>query len=763
MKQRGKWARRIALSSIIATAMVGSAGAQVAEAEDPLSGLNSLRQVDVNDHLPDLSGIVTNMDAAKRLGKALFWDIQVGSDGMACASCHFKAGTDPRVRNQLSPGHLLELRDIQGDGTPGDDSFGGLISGDGFTDSDDLSPLSTAGMTAGGQAARANITLSASDFPFHQLQDSSDRNSNIVYTTNDIMSSSGTFGGEFNGLVFGSAEDNCSPAIHFSHIFQTTSGVPTRRVEPRHTPSTINAVFMFDNFWDGRGKNAFNGVDPFGLRTVAEGKAKVLKLQGWSLAPVDLKNSNGDFLKNFSAASQAIGPPTGDHEMSCEGRTWADVGKKLLRNGLRPLQQQQVHTGDSMLGSLSSPAGGLNTSYVNMIRESFHYSYWAGFGTWNFDNQNAPSFNPSGYTQMEHNMAMFFSIAVALYESTLVSGETRFDDFLEGDSSALTASEKRGLDIFAGQGKCTACHATEILTKASTFHLIDENAEEGLVEFMHMAQGSVVPAFYDNGFYNIGVRPTVQDILRGGKDPFDNPLSWTRQFLETPFALSLGAQSFLDMFEIDPCTFEVIPSGVSPESCDTNTELAFIANNILGDPIKDRRAVDGSAKTSQLRNIGLTAPYFSNGGTATLAQLVEAYNRGMNRRGEDTADGPLDPADDTSGTGVRGEGDPVSNQNNGSNLDPDITNLGLDANQQQDLVNFLLSLTDDRVACDSGPFDHPSLPVPNGHDEVTGEDYILDLPAVGASGFPGIGASCYKNSGDLFDQGGIFEVSGGTP
>jgi cytochrome c peroxidase len=26
------------------------------------------------------------------LGKALFWDVSVGSDGMACASCHFHAG-----------------------------------------------------------------------------------------------------------------------------------------------------------------------------------------------------------------------------------------------------------------------------------------------------------------------------------------------------------------------------------------------------------------------------------------------------------------------------------------------------------------------------------------------------------------------------------------------------------------------------------------------------------------------------------------------
>ena len=38
------------------------------------------------------------------LGKALFWDQQIGSDGQACASCHFAAGSDNRSINALNPG-----------------------------------------------------------------------------------------------------------------------------------------------------------------------------------------------------------------------------------------------------------------------------------------------------------------------------------------------------------------------------------------------------------------------------------------------------------------------------------------------------------------------------------------------------------------------------------------------------------------------------------------------------------------------------------
>jgi len=51
--------------------------------------------------------------AAIELGKALFWDQAVGSDGLdvnqrpigqACASCHFNAGADSRTFTQLNPG-----------------------------------------------------------------------------------------------------------------------------------------------------------------------------------------------------------------------------------------------------------------------------------------------------------------------------------------------------------------------------------------------------------------------------------------------------------------------------------------------------------------------------------------------------------------------------------------------------------------------------------------------------------------------------------
>ena len=53
----------------------------------------------------DLNGAVSQdaRTAAIALGKALFWDSAVGSDGTACATCHFNAGADSRSKNQLDP------------------------------------------------------------------------------------------------------------------------------------------------------------------------------------------------------------------------------------------------------------------------------------------------------------------------------------------------------------------------------------------------------------------------------------------------------------------------------------------------------------------------------------------------------------------------------------------------------------------------------------------------------------------------------------
>lgn len=61
--------------------------------------------------------------------------------------------------------------------------------------------------------------------------------------------------------------------------------------------------------------------------------------------------------------------------------------------------------------------------------------------------------------------------AIAAFERTIVSGPSRFDDYVGGNKSALNESEKRGLILFTTTASCTACHNGSNFTD-SKFHAL---------------------------------------------------------------------------------------------------------------------------------------------------------------------------------------------------------------------------------------------------------------------------------------------------
>jgi cytochrome c peroxidase len=48
--------------------------------------------------------------------------------------------------------------------------------------------------------------------------------------------------------------------------------------------------------------------------------------------------------------------------------------------------------------------------------------------------------------------------AIASYERTVVSTNSRFDQYMKGDKQALTNDEKAGLALYIGKANCSACH-----------------------------------------------------------------------------------------------------------------------------------------------------------------------------------------------------------------------------------------------------------------------------------------------------------------
>jgi cytochrome c peroxidase len=54
--------------------------------------------------------------------------------------------------------------------------------------------------------------------------------------------------------------------------------------------------------------------------------------------------------------------------------------------------------------------------------------------------------------------------AIATFERTILSGNSPYDRFLNGDKQALSAAAKRGLDIFQRTGECSECHKGDNFT-----------------------------------------------------------------------------------------------------------------------------------------------------------------------------------------------------------------------------------------------------------------------------------------------------------
>ena len=583
-----------------------------------LSSLD-LRTVPVPGPSQDvLNEFIADKAAAIQLGKALFWDPKVGSDNKtACASCHSSAGADTRTKNQLDPG-LLRL------------------------------PVADTTFQLGGP----NYQLKESDFPFTRFLTQNPETNDLYLRSsdiNDVASSQGVFSGTFKSINVtykGALPDVCDYSASDPDNFHM-GALNTRRVEPRNTPTVINAVFNFRNFWDGRANNVFNGGDPFGLRN---GEPLVWKKEAGIVRKVKVE------IESSSLASQGSGPPLSGTEMSCSGRHFVNLGKKLLHQKI--LEGQVISPNDSVLGQFA----GDRPPYLALVKQAFNPSYWQSPDILRFTQADArahksmdlrarpESFNQQfaeDASQLQANFGLFFSLAMQMYQSTLVADDTRFDQYAResatGTSNKLNDDERAGLAIFQGKGHCINCHGGAELTNASFRNVIDKRLEVMLIN------GKLKT--YDNGFYNIGVRRTMDDIGIGGSDKFGNPLSESLLFLT-------GKESLLGN-GFDASKYATVPKEVN---------------------------VNGAFKTPGLRNVELTGPYFHNGGKATLMQVVDHYNRG---------------------------GD--FGKENEENLDVDIQPLGLNETEKINLVKFLLTLTDDRVKMEKAPFDHPSLCMPNGH------------------------------------------------
>jgi len=410
------------------------------DARNPVTGVGGLRKPSLR--VPEVGGTPTNPNylvntdpnnvmhsnendyirsqtVARALGKSLFWDMQVGSDGVqSCGTCHFNGtGTDTRTKNQINPNHANNDVTFQIHGGAAPNTYD-LVAAD--------FPLHklTNPEIAGDPLCTPALTADVSLIPYVDPVPgfaASQRFSNPVTGTvtvcdaanivpggsvNDIVSSMGVVFNKFIDIAaIGAFQPASSGVAAVMPDLRSLAGSPEtidpiplfqglRRVEPRNTPTMQAAAFNFDNFWDGRARHDFNGGSVFGA---ADPQAHVFVggVAG-SLTPTR------QIIRFASIASLATGPGLSEFEMSFLGRNWSKVGKKLLQTGVTPLANQLVDPTDSVLGPYSNQFGslcaglpaadrspgtpaagkpGLCISYPGLIRQAYYPALWQNTGS----------------------------------------------------------------------------------------------------------------------------------------------------------------------------------------------------------------------------------------------------------------------------------------------------------------------------------------------------------------------------------------------
>ena len=172
-----------------------------------------------------------------------------------------------------------------------------------------------------------------------------------------------------------------------------------------------------------------------------------------------------------------------------------------------------------------------------------------------------------------------FAKAIASFERTIISGNSKFDRYMYGgEKDALNEQEKRGLEVFLGQGRCVSCHTI------SQTHAL----------------------FTDNKFHNLGV---------GFKALKGKSFDVAKKYIEL-----LAKQQH----QVNKKMGSSVKNLAADELVLAEKRFSELGRLAITHEVDDM----GAFKTVTLRNIAKTAPYMHDGSLATLEEVVEWYNLG---------------------------------------------------------------------------------------------------------------------------------------
>ncbi len=162
--------------------------------------------------------------------------------------------------------------------------------------------------------------------------------------------------------------------------------------------------------------------------------------------------------------------------------------------------------------------------------------------------------------------------AIAAYERTLISGNSRFDQwYFGGDKKAMNAKEINGFEVFKGKGKCVVCHT----------------------------MGEKSALFTDQSFHNTGI-------------------GWAR-----------NNKVVNNEHESETFPVQLAPGVVVQVKHDHLKDSSEKPQNDVGRfEVTENPEDSWRYKTPSLRNLVVSAPYMHDGSLSTLEDVVEFYDKG---------------------------------------------------------------------------------------------------------------------------------------
>ena len=127
--------------------------------------------------------------------------------------------------------------------------------------------------------------------------------------------------------------------------------------------------------------------------------------------------------------------------------------------------------------------------------------------------------------------------AIAQFEETLITPDSRFDLFLRGDENALNALEKEGLNLFKSKG-CIACHnginvGGTLFQKLGMFERFESKGE------LDLGRYEVTKKVFDKYTFKV---PSLRNVDKTAPYFHDGSVSTLKEAVETMVRLQLGRE-----------------------------------------------------------------------------------------------------------------------------------------------------------------------------------------------------------------------------